>query len=69
MSSKVQVNIDSELKHSAEDIIKEIGLTPTAVITCMYKQIVATRKIPLDFSFTSEQMADLQLKNAEKSYQ
>ena len=66
MSSKVQVNIDSELKQSAEDIIKEIGLTPTAVITSMYKQIVATGKIPLDFSLTSEQMADFQLQNAVK---
>lgn len=27
MSSKVQVNIDPELKQSAENIIKEIGLT------------------------------------------
>ena len=40
MSSKVQVNIDSELKHSAEDIIKEIGLTPTAVINGMYKEML-----------------------------
>ena len=66
MSSKVQVNIDSEVKHSAEDIIKEVGLTPTAVINSMYKQIVATGEIPLSFSLTSEQMADLQLKNAVK---
>ena len=52
MSSKVQVNIDPELKQSAENIIKEIGLTPTAVINGMYKQIVATGKIPLSFSLT-----------------
>lgn len=66
MGSKVQVNIDSDLKRSAENIIKEVGLTPTAVINGMYKQIVATGKIPLDFSLTSEQMADLQLQNAVK---
>lgn len=47
MSSKVQVNIDPKLKQSAENIIKESGLTPTAVINGMYKQIVATGKIPL----------------------
>lgn len=66
MGSKVQVNIDSDLKRSAENIIKEVGLTPTAVINGLYKQIVATGKIPLDFSLTSEQMADLQLQNAVK---
>lgn len=64
--SKVQVNIDSDLKRSAENIIKEVGLTPTAVINGMYKQIVATGKIPLDLSLTSEQMADFQLQNAVK---
>lgn len=66
MGSKVQVNIDSDLKRSAENIIKEVGLTPTAVINGMYKQIVATEKIPLDFSLTSEQMANFQLQNAVK---
>lgn len=49
MSSKVQVNIDPELKQSAENIIKELGLTPTAVINGMYKQIVATGKYLLVF--------------------
>lgn len=31
-----------------------------------YNQFVATGKIPLDFSLTSEQMPDLQLQNAVK---
>ena len=66
MSSKVQVNIDSELKHSAEDIIKEIGLTPTAVINGMYKEIVATGRIPLSFSLTPKQSAQLELREVSK---
>lgn len=66
MSSKIQVNIDSELKQSAEDIIKEIGLTPTAVINGMYKEIVATGKIPLSFSLTPRQIAALDLKKASE---
>ena len=66
MSSKVQVNIDPELKQSAENIIKEIGLTPTAVINGMYKQIVATGKIPLSFSLTSRQRAELELREVSK---
>ena len=66
MSSKVQVNIDTELKQSAENIIKELGLTPTAVINGMYKQIVATGKIPLSFSLTSRQRAELELREVSK---
>lgn len=66
MSSKVQVNIDSDLKKQAENIIKEVGLTPTTVINGMYKQIVATGKIPLSFSLTSEQMAAMELKEISK---
>ncbi|MDD1407775.1 type II toxin-antitoxin system RelB/DinJ family antitoxin [Limosilactobacillus reuteri] len=66
MSSKVQVNIDSELKRSAEDIIKEIGLTPTAVINGMYKEIVATGRIPLSFSLTPKQRAELELREVSK---
>ena len=62
MSSKVQVNIDSELKHSAEDIIKEVGLTPTAVINSMYKQIVATGEIPLSFSLTPRQKDEMEIR-------
>ena len=66
MSSKLQVNIDPELKQSAENIIKALGLTPTAVINGMYKQIVATGKIPLSFSLTSRQRAELELREVSK---
>ena len=66
MSSKVQVNIDPELKQSAENIIKELGLTPTAVINGMYKQIVATGKIPLSFSLTPKQRTELELREVSK---
>ena len=66
MSSKVQVNIDPELKQSAENIIKELGLTPTAVINGMYKQIVSTGKIPLSFSLTPRQRAELELREVSK---
>lgn len=66
MSSKVQVNMDSDLKRSAEDIIKEVGLTPTAVINGMYKEIVATGKIPLSFSLTPKQRAEFELREVSK---
>lgn len=66
-TAKVQANINSQLKSSAEEIIREVGLTPTAVITSLYSEIVATGKIPLSFSLTPEQRANLELREASKS--
>lgn len=65
-TSKVQANVDRDLKNNAETIIKEVGLTPTAIINGLYRKIVATGKIPFDFSLTQDQMADFELKNAVK---
>ncbi|MCI1974398.1 MAG: type II toxin-antitoxin system RelB/DinJ family antitoxin [Limosilactobacillus sp.] len=64
--SRVQANVDPEIKDMAEKVIKEVGLTPTAVINGLYRKIASTGSIPLDFSLTSEQMADLELQNALK---
>lgn len=63
-NKKVQANIDPALKAEAEYIIKELGLTPTAVINGLYREIVATGKIPLSFSLTPEQRADLAIREA-----
>lgn len=64
--SRVQANVDPEVKDMAESVIKAVGLTPTAIINSLYREIAATGKIPLDFSLTSEQMTDLELQNAIK---
>lgn len=65
-TSKVQANVNSQLKTNAEEIIKEVGLTPTAVINSLYSEIVATGKIPLSFSLTPQQKADLKLRQASE---
>ena len=63
---KVQANVDPQIKEGAENIIKEVGLTPTAVINGLYRKIAATGRIPVDFSLTAEQMADIELQEAIK---
>lgn len=63
---KVQANVDPQIKERAENIIKEVGLTPTAVINGLYRKIAATGRIPVDFSLTAEQMADIELQEAIK---
>lgn len=64
--SRVQANVDTDVKDMAESVIKAVGLTPTVIINGLYRKIAATGKIPLDFSLTPEQMADLQLQSAVK---
>lgn len=64
--ARVQANVDADVKDMAESVIKAVGLTPTVIINGLYRKIATTGKIPLDFSLTSEQMADLQLQNAVK---
>lgn len=65
-NKRVQANLDPDLKTEAEAIIKEVGLTPTAVINGLYKEIVATGKIPLSFSLTPSQRADMAVREASK---
>ena len=66
-TQKVQANVESTLKATAEEVIKEVGLTPTAVINSLYKEIAATGRIPLSFSLTPEQMATLELREVSKA--
>lgn len=66
-TQKVQANIEATLKATAEEVIKEVGLTPTAVINSLYKEIAATGRIPLSFSLTPKQMADLELRKVSKA--
>ncbi|QNQ83702.1 damage-inducible protein [Lactobacillus sp. PV037] len=61
---KVQVNVDREIAEDAENVMNEIGITPTAVINTLYREIVATGKIPLSFSLTPEQIATMRIKEA-----
>lgn len=63
---RVQANIDPQLKSDAEYIIDEVGLTPTAVINGLYREIVATGKIPLSFSLTPEQRTDMAVRQASE---
>lgn len=65
--SRVQANVDPAIKDVAESVIKEVGLTPTVVINSLYRKIAATGKIPLDFSLTPKQMADLELREVSKA--
>jgi DNA-damage-inducible protein J len=42
----ISARIDPELKHGAEDVFKELGLTATEAITLFYKMVELERGLP-----------------------
>lgn len=47
-TSAVYARIDSDLKESAETILRQLGISPSSAIQMLYSQIVLTRGLPLD---------------------
>ena len=66
-NKRVQVNVDRSLANEAEDVMDELGLNPAVVINALYKEIVATGRIPLSFSLTPEQRTALQIRQLSKN--
>ena len=60
---RIQVQVDEKLAKDTEFILDQLGLTPTTVITMMYKRIVANGGIPFDISLTDREKATLELMN------
>ena len=46
--ASVNVRIDEDLKHAAEQVFSYLGLNPTIAITLFYKQVVRTNSIPFE---------------------
>lgn len=42
----VTARMDPELKHDAEEVFRELGLTTTQAITLFYKQVELERGLP-----------------------
>ncbi|WP_304204402.1 type II toxin-antitoxin system RelB/DinJ family antitoxin [Lactobacillus intestinalis] len=63
-TKRIQANVDKKVARQAENVIAELGLTPTAVINSLYKKIAATGEIPFSFKLTTEQLADIRLREA-----
>ena len=47
-TSVVYARIDTDLKENAENILQQLGISPSGAIQMFYSQIVLTRGIPLD---------------------
>lgn len=45
-SATIRARAEPEVKEAAEAIIHELGLSPTTVITMLYRQIIRLRGLP-----------------------
>ena len=55
IQSRVQTNIDSKIKERAENVIKEVGLTSTAVINELQEAI---KNVPVKKLRTKKEIED-----------
>lgn len=46
-TTAVYARIDSDLKENAENILQQLGISPSSAIQMLYSQIVLTRSMPL----------------------
>lgn len=52
-TTAVYARIDTKLKEEAEEILSELGITPSNAIKMLYSQIVLTRSLPLNLRLSS----------------
>lgn len=52
-TSVVYARIDSELKENAENILSQLGISPSSAIQMLYSQIVLKKGMPFELSLPS----------------
>lgn len=52
-TTAVYARIDTALKENAENILSQLGISPSSAIQMLYSQIVLTRGFPLDLHLPS----------------
>lgn len=52
-TTAVYARIDTGLKENAEEILSQLGITPSGAIQMLYSQIVLTRSLPLNLCLPS----------------
>lgn len=53
-TTAVYARIDTDLKESAENILQQLGISPSSAIQMLYSQIVLTRSLPLKLQLPSK---------------
>lgn len=56
-TTAVYARIDTGLKENAENILSQLGITPSSAIQMLYSQIVLTKSFPIDLHLPCEKPA------------
>lgn len=51
----IRVRVEPELKENAEQVLDEIGITPTQAITMLYKRIARDHEWPLELKIPNDE--------------
>lgn len=49
-TGRINARIDPELKAEGDEVLNELGYTPSTILTVLYKSIVRNRAIPRDMT-------------------
>lgn len=52
-SNALYVRMDAQLKDSAEDILKDLGISASSAVQMFYRQIILRRGLPFDVKLPS----------------
>ncbi|MFD1442164.1 type II toxin-antitoxin system RelB/DinJ family antitoxin [Lacticaseibacillus hegangensis] len=58
---RLQIKLDKELSEEGAELFDRLGMTPTAVITAMYKRAIAEGGIPFPMTLTEEEKDEMDL--------
>ncbi len=68
----ISTRIDSDIKHNAEQVFKELGLTSSQAITLFYKQVELQHGLPFDVripnKITQQALEDARTRQNLKSF-
>ena len=51
--ANINIRIDDNVKKNAERVFAELGLTPTAAIVLFYHQVIRTKSIPFEVTYST----------------
>jgi len=66
-SAFIRTRIEPKLKNQTEKILHDMGVTPSQVVSMLYRQIQRTHELPLEFSIPNAETARAIMEAREKS--
>lgn len=64
-TATVSIRMQPELKEKAEKILAQLEVTPTTVVTALYRQIVIKQGVPFQIDLTEEKSDERSNKNGK----